>query len=73
MGAVTKYCPIALSIQEATKVRLKNEQKKKIAAKCRGGGGGGGGKTEKEKKRTKHVDNPKCWPTDDSGRAWENP
>lgn len=42
MGTVTKYCPIALSIQEATKVRLKNEQKKKIAAKCRGGGGGGG-------------------------------
>lgn len=30
------------------------------------------GKTE-EKKRTKHVDNPKCWPTDDSGRAWEYP
>lgn len=31
------------------------------------------GQTEKEKRRIKHADNPKCWPTDDSVRAWENP
>lgn len=27
------------------------------------------GQTEKEKRRIKHADNPKCWPTDDSVRA----
>lgn len=31
------------------------------------------GQTEKEKKRTKHLDNPKCWSTDDSVKAWDSP